>query len=290
MQPETTTSLIVATIETITRRRHRKRQSVQKTTFKISKMDCPSEEQMIRMKLAGLTNINSLVFDIHNRQLTVFHTGEYRQIFQQLDHLKLDASFIDTVSVNDNETKTHNSNREKKLLWQVLAINFFFFSLELIAGFTSHSMGLVADSLDMLADSIIYGLALFAVGGTITRKKYITKSAGYFQLTLAVFGFIEVLRRFVGFETVPTFQTMIMISILALIGNGLCLYLLQKSKSNEAHMQASMIFTSNDVIVNLGVIIAGGLVYLTNSKYPDLFIGTIVFIIVGKGTFKILKL
>jgi Co/Zn/Cd efflux system component len=83
---------------------------------------------------------------------------------------------------------------------------------------------------------------------------------------------------------------MIIISLLALIGNGLCLYLLQKSKSKEAHMQASMIFTSNDVIVNLGVIVAGGLVYLTNSKYPDLIVGTIVFIIVGQGAFKILKL
>jgi Co/Zn/Cd efflux system component len=83
---------------------------------------------------------------------------------------------------------------------------------------------------------------------------------------------------------------MVFVSVLALIGNGLCLYLLQKSKSNEAHMQASMIFTSNDVIVNLGVIVAGGLVYLTNSKYPDLLVGIIVFIMVGQGAFKILKL
>jgi len=83
---------------------------------------------------------------------------------------------------------------------------------------------------------------------------------------------------------------MIIISILALIGNGLCLYLLQKIKSKEAHMQASMIFTSNDVIVNLGIIIAGSLVYLTNSKYPDLIIGIIVFFVVGQGAFKILKL
>ena len=86
------------------------------------------------------------------------------------------------------------------------------------------------------------------------------------------------------------FYIMIIISILALIGNGLCLYLLQKSKSKEAHMQASMIFTSNDVIVNLGVIVAGTLVYLTSSKYPDLIVGSIVFFIVGQGAFKILKL
>lgn len=110
------------------------------------------------------------------------------------------------------------------------------------------------------------------------------------QLILAVLGFIEVIRRFISTETVPAFQTMIIISILALIGNGLCLYLLQKSKSKEAHMQSSMIFTSNDVIVNLGVIVAGGLVYLTKSKYPDLIIGPIVFYIVAQGAFKILKL
>ena len=253
-------------------------------------MDCPSEEQMIRMKLADLTNIDSLEFDIPNRQLTVLHSDNYDPIFQQLDALKLDTSLIASVSADYSEILTDNTHRERKLLWQVLAINFFFFALELATGFISNSMGLVADSLDMLADSLVYGLALLAVGGTVARKKNIAKSAGYFQLTLAVFGFIEVIRRFVAVATIPVFQTMIVISILALIGNGLCLYLLQRSKSKEAHMQASMIFTSNDVIVNLGVIVAGGLVYLTHSKYPDLVVGTIVFFIVGQGAFTILKL
>lgn len=253
-------------------------------------MDCPSEEQMIRMKLADLTHINSLEFDIPNRQLTVLHFDHYDEIFQRLDALKFGTSLMESVSAALPEIPNDNTNRERKLLWQVLAINFFFFALELTTGFISHSMGLVADSLDMLADSIVYGLALFAVGGTMARKKNIAKSAGYFQLALAVFGFLEVIRRFVTVETIPVYQTMIVISILALIGNGLCLYLLQKSKSKEAHMQASMIFTSNDVIVNLGVIVAGGLVYLTHSKYPDLIVGTIVFFIVGQGAFTILKL
>ena len=263
---------------------------MQKTTFKISKMDCPSEAQMIRMKLADLTNIRQLEFDIPNRQLIVFHSGGHDQIFQRLDTLKFDTSLIDSVLADKFALASDNTDRERNLLWQVLAINFFFFALELTTGFISSSMGLVADSLDMLADSIVYGLALFAVGGTVKRKRNIAKSAGYFQLVLAVFGFIEVIRRFVEPETVPAFQTMIIISFFALIGNGLCLYLLLKSNSKEAHMQASMIFTSNDVIVNLGVIVAGGLVYLTNSLYPDLIVGTVVFILVGQGAFRILRL
>jgi len=157
-------------------------------------------------------------------------------------------------------------------------------------GLISKSMGLVADSLDMLADSFVYGISLFAVGGTLIRKKKIAKIAGYFQITLAVIGFIEVLRRFFGMETLPNFSTMIIVSIAALIANGICLYLLQKSKSEEVHMKASMIFTSNDVIINLGVITAGVLVNWLDSNKPDLIIGTIVFLIVIQGAMRILKL
>jgi Co/Zn/Cd efflux system component len=75
------------------------------------------------------------------------------------------------------------------------------------------------------------------------------------------------------------------------MANGICLYLLQKSKSKEeAHMKASMIFTSNDVIINLGVISAGLLVHWLNSNKPDLIIGTIVFVLVTQGALRILKL
>lgn len=121
-------------------------------------------------------------------------------------------------------------------------------------------------------------------------KKKVARLSGYFQLSLALLGMIEILRRFIASEAMPDYRIMIGISILALIANSACLYLLQKSKIKEAHMQASMIFTSNDVIINTGVILAGVLVLLTQSKYPDLIIGLIVFLIVVKGALRILKL
>ncbi len=194
------------------------------------------------------------------------------------------------ANCTDAQSMPNNGAGEVKILWQVLGINFFFFVLELLTGFVSDSMGLVADSLDMLADSFVYGLAIFAAGGTIAGKKRIAKASGYFQIILALIGFMEVIRRFQGYGDVPSFRIMIVISTLALIGNATCLYLLQKSKSREAHIQASMIFTSNDVIINIGVIIAGGLVFLLNSKLPDLIIGTIVFIIVARGASRILQI
>lgn len=260
-----------------------------KTVFEISKMDCPSEENLIRMKLDGIAGIVNLDFDIPNRKLTVFHSGEIDQIEKSVMALNLGGKKISTEQTD--QTEFNDISNQKKLLWIVLGINFAFFLIEMTTGLISKSMGLVADSLDMLADSFVYGISLLAVGGTLIKKKQIAKLAGYFQITLAIIGFLEVLRRFFGADKLPDFQTMIIVSVFALIANGICLYILQKSKGKEeAHMKASVIFTSNDVIINLGVIIAGFLVNWLSSDKPDLIIGTIVFVLVIQGAFRILKL
>lgn len=262
---------------------------MKKAIFEISKMDCPSEENLIRLQLGEFSNIKNLDFDIPNRKLTVFFTGSREPIETSILALNLGAK---THSIEDIEPINFEADSsQKKLLWTVLAINFVFFLIEMTTGLFSASMGLVADSLDMLADSFVYGLSLFAVGGSLIRKKQIARLAGYFQITLALIGFAEVLRRFINSENLPDFKTMIVISVFALIANGICLYLLNTSKSKEeAHMKASMIFTSNDVIINLGVITAGVLVNLLNSNKPDLIIGSIVFVLVILGALRILKL
>ncbi len=182
-----------------------------------------------------------------------------------------------------------NTQLRTLLIW-VLIINLFFFLLESITGIISSSMGLVADSMDMLADAIVYGLAIFATGATVNRKNNIARTSGYFQLVLAMVGFAEVIRRFVGYGEIPDYITMIGISAFALIGNAISLYLLQKSKNTEAHIQASKIFTANDVLINIGVIVAGALVYITASRIPDLVVGAIIFLIVLRGVIKIFKI
>jgi len=241
------------------------------------------------MKLEGLSSIKSLIFDIENRNLTVFHSEDSGEIEKRLNELNLGSERKETTIVKQEEFIT-NPSVQSKLLWTVLIINFAFFIIEITTGFISKSMGLVADSLDMLADAMVYGLSLWAVGSTVFRKKKVARLSGYFQLALALIGLIEVIRRFISVEAVPDFRTMIIVSILALVANSICLYLLQKSKSEEAHMKATMIFTSNDIIINTGIIVAGILVLLTIQNILTLIIGAIVFLIVVRGAFRILKL
>lgn len=261
---------------------------MKKSLFHIKKMDCPSEENLIRMKLDDHKTVVKLDFDIEDRQLSVYHDEDDHQVFKSLDSLMLDTVLIKTEKAD--EIVQSDAKVQSKLLWQVLIINFLFFILEMTFGLVSNSMGLVADSLDMLSDSVVYGLSLLAVGTTVVRKKKIAKFSGYAQILLAIIGISEVFRRYFFEGDMPDYILMIIVSAFALVANWICLYLLQKSKSEEAHMKASMIFTSNDIIINSGVIVAGILVSLLKDRLPDLIIGLIVFVVVISGAFRILRL
>ncbi len=54
-------------------------------------------------------------------------------------------------------------------------------------------------------------------------------------------------------------------------------------------MRASWIFSTNDVIANLGIIVSGILVASIGSRYPDLIIGTIISAVVIRGGIKIIQ-
>lgn len=243
---------------------------------------------MIRIKLESFPQVKHLEFDIPSRKLEVFHQDDVQPIHAAISELNLNDQLQGTTEAE--LPMEVDDTQQRKILWWVLGINFSFFVIELTTGWISRSMGLVADSLDMLADSIVYGLSLFAVGAAISRKKKVAKVSGYFQMGLALLGFFEVLRRFFSESETPLFQWMIIVSVLALAGNLVSLWLINKAKSKEAHMQASAIFTSNDIIVNGGVILAGALVFWLENKWPDLIVGGIVFGFVLRGALRILKL
>ncbi len=259
-----------------------------RSDFYVAQMDCAAEEQLIRMKLGGLAGVHGLRCDVAARQVQVFHGADVAIVQEALASLQLGSRFLGSESIDS--LPEDESTVQRRVLWLVLIINLGFFVLELSAGLLFNSMGLVADSLDMLADALVYSMSLVVVGQALARKRLVARLSGYFQILLALVGFLEVLRRFLGFEQLPDYRVMILVSFLALLANGYCLYLLWRSRSSEAHMRASMIFTSNDVIINLGVIVAGFLVLSFNSAVPDLIVGGLIFVLVMWGALRILRL
>lgn len=260
-----------------------------RTTFHVQEMDCPSEERLIRMQLEGLGVVVQLDFDLEGRRLHVFHHGAGDRIAETLDKLNLGAREVEHRTGVEPPVKAADASNRGPLKW-AFAINLSLFVGELAAGLLAGSMGLVADSLDMLADAIVYALSLAAVGGSALRKRRLAASSGYLQLTLALLGLAEVIRRFVSPTAAPEVWPMVVVSLAALAGNVVTLLVLRRTERGEAHIEASWIFTSNDIKVNLLVIVAGLLVWWSSSRVPDLLVGGLIFLIVANGARQIFAL
>lgn len=261
------------------------------STLGIPKMDCPSEENMIRMVLGSDQSIKDLKFDLGQRQLHVTHAGPIDPILDKLAPLNFGAHLIGTrqeTGESGADAKADDAS-EARTLRLLLAINAVMFVVEMVWGLIAQSTGLIADSLDMFADAAVYGLALYAVGRAAALKTRAAHLAGWLQMILALGALGEVIRRFL-FGSDPESSLMMTVGAVALVANVACLVLIAKKRDRGAHMKASYIFSANDVIANFGVIVAGALVTWTGSAYPDLVVGTVIAIIVLSGAGRILKL
>lgn len=268
------------------------------SVFSVPQMDCPSEENLIRTAFATFGGIVTFEFDISNRIVRIYHphTSEMAEkIETTLTSVGLGADLIslDTVSSETSQkvkdANLHSEQREARVLIWLLVINAIMFVLEIVVGIMAQSTGLIADSLDMFADAAVYGVSLYAVGKSAQLKLKAAHFAGWLQLALALSVLFEVMRRAIyGSEPVSTL--MMGMGAIALIANIACLLLIFKSRNDGAHMKASWIFSANDVLANIGVIVAGSLVALSGSQIPDLVIGLIIGLIVLYGARRILSL
>jgi Co/Zn/Cd efflux system component len=268
--------------------------SAEQSDFAVPRMDCPSEERTIRMALDGLAPVHALSFDLPGRRLTVWHEqGAASTIAERLEPLGFGAHLVETrtgaSALAGMPTPEAQGGAEARTLWAVLAINAVMFGVELCGGLLVQSTGLLADSLDMFADAAVYGLSLYAVGRSISHKVRAARVSGFLQLVLALGALFEVTRRaFQGSEPEPT--GMLGVAALALVANVTCLVLVSRHREGGAHMKASYIFSTNDVLANLGVIVAGALVAWTGSRFPDLVVGAIIGLLVLSGAVRILRL
>ena len=263
---------------------------MQKTTFDVPKMDCAAEERLVRMVLDGQPGIQTVNVDLSARQLTVVHEGRADDVVGALAPLNLGARLLATTAASHAETAAAPTRAdEARTLTIVLAINAAMFVGEAIAAVLADSSALFADSLDMFADAAVYGIALFGVHRARTTQLKAARVSGILQLLLALGAMSEVVRR-VLFGSEPDAPLMVTVAGVALAANAASMWLLSRHRGGGAHMKASWIFTTNDVIANLGVIVAAILVRALGSPLPDLVVATLIALVVLNGAMRILRL
>jgi len=162
--------------------------------------------------------------------------------------------------------------RQSGTLKIVLAINAVMFVVVFAAGLLAASTALMSDSLDNLGDALTYALSLYVVSRSNKEKAKVALFKGGLILVAGLFVLGQVIYRL--FEpTVPVFETMGSIGLLALAANSVCLALLWKHRNEDINMSSVWECSRNDIISNIAVIVAAGGVWLFQSGWPDLVVG-----------------
>lgn len=154
-------------------------------------------------------------------------------------------------------------------------------------GIFADSTGLLGAALDNLGDAAVYAVSLYAVGRSVIAKSRAAQLSGMLLILVAFGLLVEIVRRFFA-AAEPIGLAMIVTALLNAATNLLVLRLLRAHRSAGVHFKASWIFTSNDMLVNIGVALSGLLVMLFRSPIPDLVIGVVIVGIVFKGGWEIL--
>lgn len=188
---------------------------------------------------------------------------------------------------DEPQLNAENAGERRTLKW-VLGINFSQVLLAGGVGVVAESTGLLGAALDNLADAAVYVVSLYAVGRGVAAKARAARLSGVLLILLAVGLLVEVVRRFVG-GSEPIGLAMIATAIVNAATNLLNLRLLRSHRDEGVHLKASWIFTTNDMLANLGIVLSGVAVMVFKSPLPDLLIGLAIVGVVLKGGWDILR-
>jgi len=186
------------------------------------------------------------------------------------------------------EVRADILQRHRRVLHVVLWINAAMFVVESIAGVLAGSTALLADSVDMLGDAIVYGFSLYVVARGVAwqARASLLKGAimGAFGVGVLVQAVVKVLA-----GVVPSPGVMGVVGALALAANGACLALLWRHRDDDINMRSAWLCSLNDVGGNAGVLVAGAGVWLTGSGWPDIVVGLLIASMFGVSAASVIR-
>jgi cation diffusion facilitator family transporter len=176
----------------------------------------------------------------------------------------------------------------RRVLQIALAINLLMFVAEFAGGYVARSTSLMADSVDMLGDAFVYGLSLYALargdrwkaGAAFTKGVVILLFGGWivFELVLNILT-----------DVTPVSGLMAIFGTAALVANLICLALLWRYRQTDVNMSSTFECSRNDVIANIGVLLAAGGVWITDQAWPDMLAGSLVALVFLRSAVRVIR-
>ena len=192
--------------------------------------------------------------------------------------LEQSPSESDTCGCHADEERAERDPGYRKALWIVASMNLGFGLVEIVGGFIANSQALKADALDFIGDGSITFMALIALTWTAAARARIALAQGVFLGGLGFWVVGMALWRALN-AVPPEAELMGGIGIVALIINVSAALILSRFRDGDANVRAVWLFSRNDALANVAVIIAAIAVAWTNSAWPDLIVAACIAIL-----------
>jgi cation diffusion facilitator family transporter len=178
--------------------------------------------------------------------------------------------------------------QQRRVLQIVLWINLTMFLAELVAGLIAHSTALLADSVDMLGDAIVYGFSLYVIARAPVWQIRAALLKGVIMAGFGVGVVAEVVSKLVR-DVRPEADIMWAVGLVALIANASVLAFLWRHRADDINMRSVWLCSRNDVIANGGVLLAALGVGLTGSAWPDILVGLAIAALFGMSAARVIR-
>jgi cation diffusion facilitator family transporter len=178
--------------------------------------------------------------------------------------------------------------QQRRVLRVVLWINLGMFVAELVAGIIAHSTALLADSVDMLGDAIVYGFSLYVIGRAPVWQSRAALLKGIIMAAFGIGIVVEVCSKLARGLT-PEVQIMWAVALAALVANASVLVLLRRHRADDINMRSAWLCSRNDVLANGGVLLAALGVGLTGSAWPDILVGLAIAALFGLSAVGVIR-
>lgn len=176
---------------------------------------------------------------------------------------------------------------QRRVLVIVMIINFVMFFAEFGGGLAARSTALMADSIDMFGDGMVYALSLYALSRGPRWEAGAALAKGGIILVFGLAIVVDVAFKLIN-GVPPSSSLMLTFGTVALVANLICLALLWRFRGENVNMASTFECSRNDVVSNFGVLTAAGLVGATGQAWPDIAIGAIIAAIFIRSAWRVL--
>lgn len=223
--------------------------------------------------------VNGRATNVFHRRLTIWH--EWQECQPDGGRLRVSSDNEDSkcggCSCRGDEKKAAVDPAYRRALWTVVVLNLGFGIVEAVGGFIAGSQALKADSLDFLGDGSITLVGLLALSWSKRTRAGVALVQGWFLAALGVGVIGSALARVLHATGVPEAELMGGLGAAGLLVNvAAAASLMRFREGGDANAKAIWLFSRNDAIANMAVVVAATLVHWLGNAWPDLVVAGVI--------------